>query len=211
MKSLDPRTPDTNKSSFQTCLFFLAIAGVLVFFIYNPSASKMVSNAISSSFHLSTLSSTISSDASTSGEVVSQPRLSVAQINSVLCAAGSQACGTGQALYDDSVKYNIDDAYAMGVFNAESSYGTLGWGRTNHALGNIRCTAGYICNGGYRYYPTWQSGYDDWFLLIKNNYVAEGLTNVNTIAQKYAPSSENNTSLYVNNIRHTMAALTGGK
>jgi hypothetical protein len=37
---------------------------------------------------------------------------------------------------------------------------------------------------------------EDWFRLLKNEYVAKGLQNIADIIRVYAPSSENDTSLY---------------
>src|SRR5260370_436812 len=54
-----------------------------------------------------------------SGSIVGRPSLSPDFINRVLAAAHSPAQGTGQALYDLSVQYGIDDAYALGFFKQE--------------------------------------------------------------------------------------------
>src|SRR6266700_4416983 len=50
-----------------------------------------------------------------------KPTLSAAFVDKVLAAAGSKAAGTGQALYDRSVQYGIDDAYALAFFQHESA------------------------------------------------------------------------------------------
>jgi hypothetical protein len=33
--------------------------------------------------------------------------------------------------------------------------------RVTYSLGNIRCSAGYQCLGGYRAYDNWVAGYTD--------------------------------------------------
>src|SRR5690348_16651301 len=86
------------------------------------------------------------------------PSLTGDQINSILCKAESPACGTGNDLYQLGVQYGINSAYALAFFWHESNYGLKGRAVVNHSLGNIRCTAGYRCNGGYRFYPSWQAG-----------------------------------------------------
>src|SRR5256885_11683528 len=45
--------------------------------------------------------------------VIGRPTLSPAFMNHILAAAHSPAQGTGQALYDSSVRSGIDDAYAL--------------------------------------------------------------------------------------------------
>jgi hypothetical protein len=123
--------------------------------------------------------------------VVGGPSLSADFINQTLASAGSPAAGTGQGLSDLSRQYQIDDAYALAVFEKESSFGRYGAGFEDHALGNIVC-AGYLtCNGRFRSYPRWEVGYDDFYRLITREYVARGLDTVETITPVYAPSSEN--------------------
>lgn len=135
--------------------------------------------------------------------------LTAAQINTVLCTNHSPACGTGQALYQDAMSAQIDDSYALAVFHAESSYGIAGIAKTTRSLGNIMCSSGYTCYSGYRSYASWEAGYADWFSLIKNLYInTKKLTTVATIAEVYAPPTDNNTSQYVANIETTMDSLS---
>jgi hypothetical protein len=139
--------------------------------------------------------------------VLGGPSLSADLINHVLSSAGSPAAGTGQGLYDLSVQSGIDDAYALAVFLKESSFGRYGAGFEDHALGNIVCAGYPICNGRFRWYPSWFVGYGDFYQLIKREYVARGLSTVETITPVYAPSSENDTGLYVQQVRQSMLAF----
>ena len=123
--------------------------------------------------------------------VVGNPSLSADFINQTLASASSPAAGTGQGLYDLSMQYHIDDAYALAVFEKESSFGRYGAGFEDHALGNIVCAGYPTCNGRFRSYPSWEAGYDDFYRLITGEYVARGLDTVETITPVYAPSSEN--------------------
>ena len=91
--------------------------------------------------------------------VLGGPSLSADLINQVLASAGSPAAGTGQGLYDLSVQSGIDDAYALAVFEKESSFGRYGAGFEDHALGNIVCAGYPTCNGRFRWYPSWEAGY----------------------------------------------------
>jgi hypothetical protein len=127
----------------------------------------------------------------TGTSVVGGPSLSAAKIDQILSLAGSPAAGTGQTFYDDSVKYNIDDADALGFFHHESSFGTAGEAVKTHSIGNIKCTAGYSCIDGFRAYGSWSAGIDDWYKLISGPvYVGGGLNTVAQITQKYAPVSD---------------------
>jgi hypothetical protein len=128
-------------------------------------------------------------------------------MNHILSSAGSPAAGTGQALYDLSVESGIDDAYALAVFEKESSFGKYGAAFENHALGNIVCAGYPTCNGRFRWYPSWLVGEEDFYQLIRGEYVARGLTTVETITPVYAPSSENDTALYVQQVRASLLAF----
>lgn len=129
--------------------------------------------------------------------VMSQPTISAKKIDQILCAAHSPACGTGQDLYHDGVKYGIDPVYALAFFHHESSYGLYGVARVTRGLGNIRCTSGYKCIDGYRAYSTWQEGYQDWYQLILYYATQWHKSAVSTIIPTYAPSSENDVQAYI--------------
>jgi hypothetical protein len=133
--------------------------------------------------------------------VTGPPTISADFIDRVLSAYGSPAAGTGQALYDLGVESGIDPVYALAFFLHEDSFGETGIGAANHSLGNIRCSAGYPCKSGFRYYATWADAYQDWYNLILNGYVKGHITDsmvghpcatVDEIVPVYAPSSDHN-------------------
>ena len=139
--------------------------------------------------------------------VLGGPSLSADLINQVFSSASSPAAGTGQGLYDLSVQSGIDDAYALAVFGKESSFGKYGAGFEDHALGNIVCAGYPTCNGRFRWYPSWEAGYQDFYQLIKREYVTRGLSTIEAITPVYAPSSENDTGLYIQQVRQSMLAF----
>jgi hypothetical protein len=139
--------------------------------------------------------------------VLGGPSLSADLINQILTSVDSPAAGTGQALYELSVQSGIDDAYALAVFQKESSFGRYGAGFENHALGNIVCAGYPTCNGRFRWYPSWEESYRDFYQLISQEYVARGLTTVETITPVYAPAMENDTMLYIQQVRQAMLAF----
>ncbi len=125
-------------------------------------------------------------------KVAGKPSIDAAFINRVLDYYQSPAAGKGQALYADGLKYGIDPAYALAFFMQESSFGTQGVATVTHSLGNIRATPGHPAYDGYRKYTTWEEGFEDWYRLIKQQYVAHGLSTVEQIIPVYAPGSDNN-------------------
>ncbi|HEY7414657.1 MAG TPA: glucosaminidase domain-containing protein, partial [Ktedonobacteraceae bacterium] len=109
--------------------------------------------------------------------VLGKPTINADFINRVLAAYHSPAAGKGQALYDLGVKYNIDPAFALAFFMHESGFGTAGEAQTTKSLGNLRCYPGATCvdqdRGGYASYSTWEAGFEAWYQLIRNYYVAQ--------------------------------------
>lgn len=125
--------------------------------------------------------------------VVGVPSINADFINRVLDRYHSPAAGKGQALYDYGVKYHIDPVYALAFFMHESTFGTRGVATVTRSLGNIRATAEHEQYQGYRLYRTWEEGFEDWYKLIANQYVARwGLYTVSQIIPVYAPASDNN-------------------
>lgn len=143
--------------------------------------------------------------------VLGQPTVSADFINQVLDYYHSPAAGKGQALYDDGVKYGIDPVYALAFFLHESSFGTTGVARVTHSLGNIRASEGYQQYDGYRLYPTWEAGFEDWYKLIADQYVAQWkLVTVDQIVPVYAPSSENDVGAYIQSVKHAVDTWRSG-
>jgi hypothetical protein len=169
-------------------------------------------------FHPNEAQAAAPSDASS---VVGPPTITAAFIDRVLSAYGSPAAGTGQALYDDGVATGIDPVFALAFFLHEDSFGTTGWGAVNHSLGNSRCAGWPVCQGGYRYYATWEEGYRDWYHLILYGYVKGQVTDaivghpcttVAHIIPVYAPSSDgNNEAAYIAAIEHAVATWRAGR
>jgi hypothetical protein len=147
--------------------------------------------------------------------VVGPNSLSVDFMNKVLAYYHSPAAGKAQALYDDGIKYGLDSAYALAFFMHESSFGTTGVARVTLSLSNMRCVPEYRClqeNGGYSMFDTWEQGFEAWFKLIRNLYVAYwGRDTVDTIIPKYAPNSDgNNEAGYIAALKHTIDTWHAG-
>jgi hypothetical protein len=143
--------------------------------------------------------------------IVGSPSISVAQIEAVLQQYGSPAAGLGQHLYDLGVQYGIDPAYALAFFVHESGCGTKGVARSTHSLGNIRWTDGWDNFEGYRQYPTWEAGMEDWYKLVTDLYINQwGLRTVDAIIPVYAPSGDgNNPAGYIASVESMVDAWRG--
>ena len=130
--------------------------------------------------------------------VLGKPTISVDFINQVLASYHSPAAGKGKALYDYGVKYGIDPVYALAFFLHESTMGTTGVARTTLSLGNLRCIPARPCvptgsNGYFAQMNSWEDGFEQWYKLIRNLYIAQkGLVTVDQIIPVYAPSSDHN-------------------
>jgi hypothetical protein len=152
------------------------------------------------------------SSSSASWSIVGAPSISASFIRKVLITYHSPAADASQALYDKGVAYQIDPAFALAFFMHESSFGVAGAARVTHSLGNIICTAGYpSCAGRFRWYPSWQAGFDDWYRLLSIEYIPAGRVSIDQIIPVYAPSSENNVHLYVCQIKLAVSTWRSGQ
>lgn len=145
--------------------------------------------------------------------VLVKPTVTADFINRVLAAYNSPAAGKGQTLYDLGVKYGIDPAFALAFFFHESSLGKAGEARSSLSLGNLRCIPNFKCQDGYAWFNTWEDGFEAWYKLIRNLYVAYwGLTTVDQIIPKYAPAADNNDeAAYIASVKHSIDVWHAGR
>ena len=145
--------------------------------------------------------------------LLSAPSITPSQIDQVLSQYHSPATGVGQAMYNFGQQYGIDPAFALAFFIHESSAGTKGVATVTKSIGNIRVTAGYASYEGYRKYPTWQAGIEDWYKLIKGLYIDSWhLTTLQAIVPRYAPSADHNDPLaYINQVHNLVASWRSNK
>jgi hypothetical protein len=148
--------------------------------------------------------------------VLGKPTITAAFINQVLASYNSPAAGKGQALYDLGVKYGIDPAFALAFFQHESTFGTAGEARTTMSLGNLRCIPNRPCvdqdRGGYAQMKSWEDGFEIWYQLIRNYYIAaRGLITVDQIIPVYAPTADNNNEQgYIAALKHSIDTWHAG-
>lgn len=148
--------------------------------------------------------------------VLGKPSITVDFINQVLASYNSPAAGKGQALYDMGVQYGIDPAFALAFFLHESTLGTQGEARTTMSLGNLRCIPDHPCvdkdRGGYAQMANWEDGFNTWYQLIRNYYIAQrGLDTVDSIIPVYAPTADHNDEQgYINALKHYISTWHAG-
>jgi hypothetical protein len=148
--------------------------------------------------------------------VLGKPTINADFINRVLASYNSPAAGKGQALYDLGVQYGIDPVFALAFFMHESLFGTTGEARATLSLGNLRCIPTRPCvdqdRGGYAQMNSWVDGFEQWYKLIRNLYVAQwGRVTVDQIIPKYAPNSDgNNEQEYIATLKHEIDTWHAG-
>jgi len=146
--------------------------------------------------------------ADNSYSVLGSPSLSATFINHILTIANSPANGLGDSFYSNSVKYGIDDAFALAFFKHESTFGIYGEAASSDSIGNLRCLGadyadlGTWCQDNFAHFPNWTDGIEAWFRLIKNLYVNQWrCTTVALIIHHYAPAADhNNEADYTNSV-----------
>lgn len=140
------------------------------------------------------------------------PSVDADQINQILEYYDSPASGKGQTLYDLGVEYGVDPVYALAFFMQESRFGTTGVARVTLSLGNIRATSGYESYEGYRKYQSWEAGFEDWYRLIKVQYMQKWkLLTIDQIIPIYAPSEDNNNvKAYIRAVKSAVNTWRGG-
>jgi len=189
---------DMNRSKVLAILLLCIVAYVAM----QPGTMKQITQAFASATSATSKASTTLTSNSFVADahmhtgdysVVGQPTITAATINTVLRNAHSPAYGVGQAMYNLSVTYGIDDAFALAFFEHESTFGTRGEARSSLSPGNLRCISGAICRDAYAWFPSWRAGFEAWYALIRNLYVdAWHLTTVAQIIPRYAPPADNN-------------------
>jgi hypothetical protein len=127
------------------------------------------------------------------GSVLGIPSISAQQIDNVLCKAKSPACGTGQQLYNEGWRDEIDAGFALAVFHEGSDYGKL------------PCNASAAC---ISYSKSWANSYRAWFNTIKSDYVDTGLTTSSAIIAKLNPP---NAPQYAQTVNSDMATWENQK
>jgi hypothetical protein len=120
--------------------------------------------------------------------VVGPPSLPAATVDAIFTSLGSPMAGTGQVVETASRNTNIDDAFALAVWWAETNDGMAGVGLGYHNPGGVQASPNYPRNG-YTIYPSYAEAVTDWFSIVQSRYINQGLTSVYTICYPYVGTS----------------------
>ena len=120
--------------------------------------------------------------------VVGPPSLPAATVDAIFTRLGSPMAGTGQVVETASRNTNIDDAFALAVWWAETNDGMAGVGAGYYNPGGVQASPNYPRNG-YTIYPSYAAAVTDWFTIVQSRYIDQGLTSVYTIAYPYVGTS----------------------
>ncbi len=139
---------------------------------------------------------------------VGAPTLPASTVDSILARLGSPMVGEGKVIEQAAQANNIDDAFALAVWNIETSEGQAGVGRTYLNPGGVRSSYGYPAGlGGYTVYPSYAAGIQDWFSIVKSRYVSRGLSSVYTLCVPYVGTS--NSYVWAGNVTALMYRFRG--
>lgn len=150
--------------------------------------------------------------------VVAAPRISKKVFLQILNRHSSPALPEGPQIYDIFITEGIDPGVALAFFVHESSCGRAGvtaiydlknWGNVRTPEDPLLGTSIDIPRRGkFTKYDTWSLGALDWCRRIKGSkYAGSGLTTIETIIPKYAPTSDGNApSVYIQTIKNAIAA-----
>src|SRR6266700_3539741 len=120
------------------------------------------------------------------GNIIGPPSLSAATVDAIFTRAGSPMAGTGKVVEQTARHANVDDAFALGVWWAETNDGMAGVGRGDRNPGAVRGSLDYPAGlDGYTFYPSYSAAILDWFKVLRSRYVDRGLTSVYTICYPY--------------------------
>lgn len=124
------------------------------------------------------------------GYFVGPPSLSAATVDSIFRGMGSGMVGTGSTVERISRQYNIDDAFALGVWYVETNDGMAGVGLNDRNPGSVRGSPGYpAAYDGYTIYPSFATAIGDWFNIVSTRYVNRGLSSAYTLCYPYVGTS----------------------
>ena len=192
------------------CILLLCLLVAGVYLLAAPGAQH-ATPAVAASSQQSAISADL---------VTGKPSISAGFINGLLCKYRSPACGDGQALYNDGKLYDIDPAWTLAIFWNESNFGRAGEARVSKSIGNLRCLdqahygdLGTWCADGYAWFPTWRAGIEACYRLLAGPlYIGDGLTTIERIIPRWAPSGDGNSPAhYIAVVRAAVSLWRAGK
>ena len=127
--------------------------------------------------------------------------MTVDQVRAFLQRRGSPMAGETGALARVAQREGVPLAYVLGIAGAESEFGTTGYAKGRHN------PYGYGIHQGYDY-PSYAAATQAMLKGIKSS-TYKGANTIGGIASIYAPTSENDTARYAQNVAR-IASMFGG-
>jgi hypothetical protein len=151
--------------------------------------------------------------------VAFSPRMTLAQFQAILAAAGSPAAPEAARAYSAIVTQGLSPAFILAIFKHESNYGLEGFAAVNKSPGNTRSSMtgmGILVQtvkGPFIRYPNWFEGFRDLaWRIVKPDYVyaQEGRRTIEQIITRFAPASDGNDPIrYVSAVVESMNSWIG--
>ena len=131
------------------------------------------------------------------------PSISVGAFTSILQAARSPAASEATGIFNALVKYGVDPAVGLAIFQHESSFGKSGTATKTKSIGNSRYYGDqglgitkYVSssNGSFANYPSYVVAAEDLGRLLSSSMYGKSAnySTVRTFAAKYAPAADHN-------------------
>ena len=149
------------------------------------------------------------------------PSISVGAFTSILQAAKSPAASEATGIFNALVKYGVDPAVGLAIFQHESSFGKSGTATKTLSIGNSRYYGDqglgitkYVTasNGSFANYPSYTVAAEDLGRLLSSSMYGKSANynTVRTFAAKYAPAADHNSpSGYGAAVANSLAKWTG--
>lgn len=143
---------------------------------------------------------------------INDPAAFATAINNYIAATSPKSpfIGMGQTFVEAGTKNNINPAWEVNIARKESSIGIATPPNSNNAYGRTATASqpNISYNGRLWYkYDSFQASIEPQAEYLNQQYIAQGLTTIDTITNKYAPPSENDTTGYIAQMKDWIGQL----
>lgn len=145
---------------------------------------------------------------------LTNPTLNVQDIARILQAAGSPFADQATYIWTQCQVLQVDPAFALAVWRAETSLGTTGTGTItgDKNIGGVRGSPHQsgVDADGFSIYPDYQTAISDWIDLVGGPaYLGGNTRTVSAIGAKYAPNDQGQNPTWVPNVTKFMRQYRG--
>ncbi len=149
--------------------------------------------------------------------ILGPPSISLQKFTDILTAAKSPAAPDAVGMYTAALRYHVDPAVLLAVFQHESSFGRAGVAVQTRNVGNLEFTPistefGAVKAGRWAAYPSWTASAEDTARLLASSLYGRNpaFNTVRKFPYRWAPSSDgNNPAEYGAALASSIASWTG--